>query len=134
MGTEKSMDFKETFSVHWNESYLLYYKKTDFAINLPASEKKLENLFKILYNRTQQGNCRFCQTEFWQIDLWEREGNHMKKKKKTKMRRIQESNQPKPFLRFRFRVIVAFFVLCILGFLIYYMIHANFDSSIIVTK
>ena len=53
----------------------------------------------------------------------------MKKKKKTKMRRIQESNQPKPF-----RVIVAFFVLCILGFLIYYMIHANFDSSIIVTK
>ena len=58
----------------------------------------------------------------------------MKKKKKTKMRRIQESNQPKPFLRFRFRVIVACFVLCILGFLIYYTIHANFDSSIIVTK
>lgn len=55
------------------------------------------------------------------------------RKKQKQLRRVDDIHKPKPFLRFRFRVIVAFFAVCILACLVYYMILANADASHVIT-
>ena len=54
-------------------------------------------------------------------------------KKQKQLRRVDDIHKPKPFLRFRFRVVVAFFIVCILACLVYYMILANADASPVIT-
>ncbi len=54
--------------------------------------------------------------------------------KQKKLRRVDDIHKPKPFIRFRFRVVVLFFVVCILACLVYYMIRANADPSMIFTS
>ena len=46
---------------------------------------------------------------------------------------VDDIHKPKPFLRFRLRVVVAFFIICMLVCLVYYMILANADPSHIIT-
>lgn len=53
--------------------------------------------------------------------------------KKKRLRRIDDIHKPKPFLRFRFRVVVFFFIVCILACLVYYMILCNADPSHVIT-
>lgn len=55
------------------------------------------------------------------------------RKKQKRLRRVDDIHKPKPFLRFRFRAIVAFFIVCMLGCLVYYMILANADPSHVIT-
>ncbi len=54
-------------------------------------------------------------------------------KKQKQLRRVDEIHKPKPFIRFRFRVVVFFFVLCVLVCLIYYLIIANANADNIIT-
>lgn len=54
-------------------------------------------------------------------------------KKQKQLRRVDDIHKPKPFLRFRFQVVVAFFIVCILACLVYYMILANADASHVIT-
>ncbi len=56
------------------------------------------------------------------------------RRKQKRLHRVDDIHKPKPFLRFRFRVVVFFFALCILACLIYYMLLANADSSKIITS
>ncbi len=57
----------------------------------------------------------------------------MRKRTKRQLHRVDDIHKPKPFLRFRFRVIVAFFIVCLLACLVYYMIMANQDASYVIT-
>ncbi len=57
----------------------------------------------------------------------------MRKKQRKQLRRVDDIHKPKPFIRFRFRVVIAFFIVCILACLLYYMIMANHDASFVVT-
>ena len=53
--------------------------------------------------------------------------------KKKQLRRVDDIHKPKPFIRFRFKVVVLFFIVCMLACLIYYMILANADPSYVIT-
>ncbi len=55
-------------------------------------------------------------------------------KKQKKLRRVDDIHKPKPFIRFRFRVMILFFVLCLLACLVYYMVRANGDISYVITS
>lgn len=55
-------------------------------------------------------------------------------KKHKQLRRVDDLRKPKPFIRFHFRVIVVFFVVCMLVCLIYYMVRAGNDPSWIITS
>ena len=54
------------------------------------------------------------------------------RKKQKQLHRIDDIHKPKPFLRFRLRVVIAFFIICMLACLVYYMILANADASHII--
>lgn len=54
-------------------------------------------------------------------------------KKQKQLRRVDDLHKPKPFLRFRLRVVIAFFIICILACLVYYMIRANADADMVIT-
>ena len=54
-------------------------------------------------------------------------------KRQKQLRRVDDIHKPKPFLRFRFRAVVLFFIVCILASLVYYMILANADPSNVIT-
>ena len=54
-------------------------------------------------------------------------------KKQKKLRRVDDIHKPRPFIRFRFRVVIFFFIVCILACLVYYMIRANADISYVIT-
>ena len=54
-------------------------------------------------------------------------------KRQKQLHRVDDIHKPKPFLRFRLRVVVAFFNICMLACLVYYMILANADPSHIIT-
>ncbi len=58
----------------------------------------------------------------------------MPRKKQKRLYRVDDIHKPKPFLRFRFRVIVIFFVVCLLVCLIYYLLLVNVDPSHIITS
>lgn len=47
------------------------------------------------------------------------------RKRQKQLHRIDDIHKPKPFLRFRLRVVIAFFIICMLACLVYYMILAN---------
>ena len=55
------------------------------------------------------------------------------RKRQKQLHRVDDIHKPKPFLRFRLRVVVAFFIICMLVCLVYYMILANADPSHIIT-
>ncbi|MCD7958492.1 MAG: hypothetical protein LUF89_02965 [Ruminococcus sp.] len=55
-------------------------------------------------------------------------------KKQKKLRCVNDIHKPKPFIRFRFRVVILFFVLCLLACLVYYMVRANGDISYVITS
>lgn len=54
-------------------------------------------------------------------------------RRRKKARRVDEIRKPRPFIRFRLRVVVFFFVLCLALCLAYYMVRANADPDVIVT-
>ena len=56
------------------------------------------------------------------------------RKRQKQLHRVDDIHKPKPFLRFRLRVVVAFFIICMLACLVYYMILANADPSHIITE
>ena len=55
------------------------------------------------------------------------------RKRQKQLHRIDDIHKPKPFLRFRLRVVIAFFIICMLACLVYYMILANADVSHVIT-
>ena len=55
------------------------------------------------------------------------------RKRQKQLHRIDDIHKPKPFLRFRLRVVIAFFIICMLACLVYYMTLANADASHVIT-
>ena len=51
------------------------------------------------------------------------------RKRQKQLHRIDDIHKPKPFLRFRLRVVI----ICMLACLVYYMILANADASHVIT-
>ena len=56
------------------------------------------------------------------------------RKRQKQLHRVDDIHKPKPFLRFRLRVVVAFFIICMLACLVYYMILANADQVILLPE
>lgn len=54
-------------------------------------------------------------------------------KKNKQLQRVDYIHKPKPFIKFRLRVVVFFFILAMVICLVYYMIICNADSDNIVT-
>ena len=48
------------------------------------------------------------------------------RKRQKQLHRVDDIHKPKPFLRFRLRVVVAFFIICMLACLVYYMIPVSY--------
>lgn len=80
----------------------------------------LAKCYAILYNSNRN------------TDIHRKESCIMRKRQKQ-LHRIDDIHKPKPFLRFRLRVVIAFFIICMLACLVYYMILANADASHVIT-